>query len=73
VFYSPRYDNAEANLKKKDLRTTIYWNPEIITTKDGSASVDFYNADAPGIYRLVIEGIDEKGNLGRQVFRYTVQ
>ncbi|MCO5949912.1 TonB-dependent receptor [Mucilaginibacter flavidus] len=73
VFYSPRYDNSEVNLKRPDLRSTIYWNPEVITAKDGNASVDFYNADKPGTYRLVIEGIDEKGNLGRQVFRYTVQ
>ena len=73
VFYSPRYDIVKDELKKKDLRTTIYWNPEINTGKDGNASIDFYNADAPGTYRMVIEGIDEKGNLGRQVFRYTVQ
>ncbi len=73
VFYSPRYENPEASLKKPDLRTTIYWNPEVNTGKDGNASVDFYNADTPGTYRMVIEGIDEKGNLGRQVFRYTVQ
>jgi uncharacterized protein YfaS (alpha-2-macroglobulin family) len=54
-------------------RSTIFWNPELLTDKDGNASIDFYNADASGSYRVVIEGIDEKGNLGRQVYRYIVK
>ncbi|MDB4921314.1 TonB-dependent receptor plug domain-containing protein [Mucilaginibacter sp.] len=73
TFYSPKYDNLEANMKRKDLRSTIYWNPELVTDKDGNAEIDYYNADAPGTYRMVVEGIDEKGNLGRKVYRYTVK
>jgi hypothetical protein len=72
TFYSPKYDNLEANMKRKDLRSTIYWNPELVTDKDGNAEIDYYNADTPGTYRMVVEGIDEKGNLGRKVYRYTV-
>ena len=41
--------------------------------KNGNAAIYYYNADATGSYRVVIEGIDENGNLGRQVYRYTVQ
>jgi TonB-dependent SusC/RagA subfamily outer membrane receptor len=73
AFYSPRYESADGNFKRKDLRTTVFWSPEIFTAKDGNAAVEFYNADGPGSYRMVIEGIDEKGNLGRRVFRYTVK
>ncbi|MGN6398220.1 MAG: TonB-dependent receptor [Mucilaginibacter sp.] len=72
-FYSPRYPANETNLKKRDLRSTIYWNPELLTDKAGNALIDFYNADGPGIYRVVIEGIDSNGNLGRKVYHYTVQ
>ena len=71
-FYSPKYASVTDN-KLADLRTTIYWNPEIVTDKDGNARFEFYNADAKGSYRVVVEGIDEKGNLGRQVYHYKVE
>lgn len=72
-FYSPKYDNTNLNNKQKDLRTTIYWKPELVTDKNGNASFDYYNADGIGTYKVVIEGIDNKGNLGRQVYRYKVE
>jgi hypothetical protein len=72
-FYAPKYDHPEDGFNHRDLRTTIYWNPEIQTDKDGNASFEYYNADGTGNYRVVIEGIDEKGNLGRQVYRYKVE
>ncbi|ASU36003.1 carboxypeptidase regulatory-like domain-containing protein [Mucilaginibacter xinganensis] len=72
-FYSPQYDNPKTNQKITDLRSTIYWNPNIITDKDGKASFSYFNADGKGTYRVVIEGIDADGNLGRQVYRYKVE
>jgi hypothetical protein len=72
-FYSPKYDNINFNSKQHDFRSTIYWKPEIITDKDGNASLEYYNADGAGTYKIVIEGIDDKGNLGRQVYRYKVE
>jgi hypothetical protein len=71
-FYSPKYESAITNTLP-DLRSTIYWNPEIQTDKDGNASFTYYNADGKGNYRVVIEGMDEKGNLGRQIYRYKVE
>jgi len=44
-----------------------------VTDKDGNASFEYYNAYGTGTYRVVIEGIDDKGNLGRQVYRYSVK
>ena len=72
-FYSPQYDNPHTNQKMADLRSTIYWNPNIITDKDGKASFEYFNADGKGTYRVVVAGIDADGNLGRQVFRYKVE
>jgi len=72
-FYSPKYDSPTLPAKQHDLRSTIYWKPEIVTDKDGNASFEYYNADGTGTYRVVIEGIDDKGNLGRQVYRYKVE
>jgi hypothetical protein len=73
AFYSPRYDHSDDSFKQKDLRSTIYWKPELITDKDGKASFEYYNADGSGTYRLIIEGIDDAGNIGRQVYRYKVE
>lgn len=73
AFYSPVYEGEQQTGNKPDARSTIYWNPDVITDKDGNASFDFYNADGKGTYRLVIEGIDEAGNIGRSVFTYRVQ
>jgi hypothetical protein len=73
AFYSPRYDDPKTNVSVPDLRSTIYWNPNIVTDKDGKASFDYFNADTKGTYRMVIEGIDADGNLGRKVYRYKVE
>ncbi len=72
-FYSPKYENTTAANDRRDLRSTIFWAPEVVTNKDGFASFEYYNADGRGTYRVVIEGIDEKGNVGRQVYRYKVE
>lgn len=72
-FYSPKYDHPEPTDNRPDLRTTIFWQPELVTGEDGTATFNFYNADGPGTYRVVIEGIDLKGNIGRSVYRYKVQ
>jgi len=71
-FYAPRYDAADAN-KLTDTRTTIFWKPDVITGADGNASFNFFNAEGVGNYRVVIEGMDSKGNLGRQVYKYRVE
>lgn len=72
VFYSPQYNNPESGRQKPDLRTTIFWKPNIVTDKDGKASFEYFNADTKGTYRIIVEGIDANGNVGRQVYRYAV-
>ncbi|MBD1395016.1 carboxypeptidase regulatory-like domain-containing protein [Mucilaginibacter glaciei] len=71
-FYSPRYLVGKP-MGGPDLRSTIYWNPKVLTDKTGAATFDFFNADGRGTYRATIEGIDADGNLGRYVLRYTVK
>jgi hypothetical protein len=72
-FYSPKYDSANINSSVPDLRTTIFWNPDLITDGQGNTSFSYFNADTKGTYRVVVEGIDGNGNLGRQVYRYKVE
>ncbi|MCJ8212092.1 TonB-dependent receptor plug domain-containing protein [Mucilaginibacter sp. RS28] len=73
TFYSPQYDDPKVNRTLADLRTTIFWKPNIVTDKDGKASIEFYNAGSPGTYRVIVEGIDGDGHIGHQTFRYKVQ
>ncbi len=72
-FYSPKYDQTNLTNSRPDLRSTIFWKPELVTDKDGNASFEYYNADGTGSYRIVVEGIDDKGNIGRHIYRYKVE
>ena len=72
-FYSPQYDNPALKSGRPDLRTTIYWKPELVTDQSGNATLNYFNADKHGTYRVTIEGIDEKGNIGSQTYRYKVE
>jgi len=71
-FYSPRYD-ADKKFDLADNRKTIYWLPNLVTDVNGKASFQYFNAGSKGSYRVVIEGIDDSGKLGRQVLRYKVE
>jgi hypothetical protein len=72
-FYSPKYDATNSAGGRADARSTIYWNPNVVTDNSGNASFEYYNADGKGSYRVIIEGIDANGNVGRQVYRYNVE
>lgn len=70
-FYSPKYDAS--NEAKADYRTTVYWNPHIVTDTNGKATINYNNTDQVGKYRIVVEGIDAAGNLARKVLEYEVK
>jgi hypothetical protein len=72
-FYAPKYDNPQSNPAATDLRSTVYWNPRILTGPTGHSKVSYFNSDQTGSYRVTIEGINAEGMLARQVYRYTVQ
>ncbi|HWZ03888.1 MAG TPA: carboxypeptidase-like regulatory domain-containing protein, partial [Mucilaginibacter sp.] len=74
TFYMPRYTGTRTNQPAQiDRRSTIYWNPNIETDKTGTASLEYFNSDGKGTYRVTVEGIDSDGNLGRVVYRYVVK
>ncbi len=72
-FYSPNYEDPAVNARIPDLRTTIYWNPSVISDSTGKASVEFFNADGTGNYKAIVEGINADGTIGRKIFRYMVK
>ncbi|HVM86881.1 MAG TPA: TonB-dependent receptor plug domain-containing protein [Puia sp.] len=72
-FYSPTYEYRDTVIKKADLRSTIFWAPEIKSDGTGKTSLTFYNSDEVGIYRIEIEGIDGDGKIGHFVYKYNVE
>jgi len=71
-FYNPRYSRASNNLIP-DFRSTVYWNPNLKTYSIGKTSFSYYNADGPGVYKVIVEGINSDGQIGRQEYRYEVK
>ena len=63
-FYSPNYATFNQRNEQRDIRTTLYWNPLIITTpQKNKIVVSFYNNDVSHAFRVVIEGMTGDGRL----------
>jgi TonB-dependent SusC/RagA subfamily outer membrane receptor len=71
-FYAPKYNKVNDHTRA-DLRSTIFWLPELITDKNGDASFDFYNADSTGKYEILIQGISTNGTSGVAKLGYEVK
>jgi hypothetical protein len=50
-----------------DTRNTLYWEPHLVLDKNHSAKVSFTISDTPGIYLIILNGI----NLNGETFRKT--
>lgn len=59
-FDSPDYSKAAAG-EQFDSRTTIYWDPAIVSNDKEPYVVTFYAADIPTTYRIVVEGVTADG------------
>jgi hypothetical protein len=63
-FYSPNYAVASERDAYDDVRSTLYWNPMILTDKSRKhLRLQFYNNDVTRHFRLVMEGINSEGKL----------
>jgi hypothetical protein len=63
-FFSPNYAMNNENDIKTDERTTLYWNPFLITNSENNAiNFSFYNSDKAKKLKVVIEGFLEDGKL----------
>jgi hypothetical protein len=63
-FYSPNYATFNSANENKDLRTTLYWNPQLITTgSKNTIKFTFYNNDISKSFRVIIEGMAADGRL----------
>lgn len=72
VFYEAVYDEVTINDSTPDYRNTLYWKPDIITNKDGEASVNFFCSDINSLFLGSIEGVSGNGLLGAESFEFKV-
>lgn len=66
IFYAPKY-SVDSSLNPPagtDTRSTIHWEPNLITGKDGKAKFSFFTADYPATYSIIIEGSNMNGLIG---------
>lgn len=71
-FYSPNYANYDPLHEVEDVRSTLYWNPYVLTDKaTRRIRIEFYNNDVSNSLRIVVEGMNAEGRLTRveQVIR----
>ncbi len=65
-FYNPDYRNTPPTIDDEDARTTLYWNPYILTDKKRKTlQISFYNNDISKKFRIILEGINSIGKLAR--------
>lgn len=65
-FYSPDYSKESALNDIPDIRSTLFWAPYILTDKNNrKITITFYNNDVSKRLRIVLEGMNEDGQLTR--------
>ncbi|MCW3106110.1 MAG: hypothetical protein JWQ09_616, partial [Segetibacter sp.] len=66
-FYSPNYKDLSGSAEvAADYRTTLYWNPVILTDAGRKkVRLEFYNNDITKAFRIVLEGVNEIGKMVR--------
>ncbi|MDD2793621.1 MAG: hypothetical protein PHD73_10625, partial [Sediminibacterium sp.] len=63
-FYHPDYTYPVA--KKPDTRSTLYWNPYVLTDKKNkTVKISFFNNDLTRKFRIIVEGVNAAGKLAR--------
>lgn len=63
-FYSPNYGTFDQRNEFEDMRSTLYWNPMVITnSKNRIVKLPFYNNDISNSFRVIVEGVSSDGRL----------
>jgi len=61
IFYSPRHHTKLESDYKPDLRTTLYWEPNIKVENNKEVLLNYFNADNPSKVKVIVEGITTAG------------
>ena len=60
IFYSPHNSSKTSSENTPDLRTTLFWEPNITLDYNKSTTLNYFNADNSNI-RITLEGITSSG------------
>jgi hypothetical protein len=61
-FYSPVYETSSERAKRiPDLRSTLYWTPDVSTDNIGKGALQFYTSDRKGKFLVVLQGLNAQG------------
>jgi hypothetical protein len=73
-FYLPVYENqSQRNDRTPDMRSTVYWNPQVKTDATGKAHVEFFTSDLQGNFMISTEGLSPEGVPGTGVQNFVVK
>src|ERR1035437_2941471 len=61
IFYSPKHNKTLESDYKPDLRTTVFWEPNIKLENNKDLVLNYYNGDNPSIVKITVEGITTSG------------
>ena len=63
-FFSPNYESLSDENILNDERSTLYWNPYLLTNaQNKSIHFSFFNSDKAKKFKIILEGILEDGKL----------
>lgn len=63
-FYAPNYETNPEKKYDQDVRTTLYWNPYVLTDKKNkTVQLTFFNSDVTKKFRVDIQGMNAEGKL----------
>ena len=62
-FYLPENETDATKMFQLKNRSTIYWNPMVLTDDKGKAKISFQAFGKAGNYRIEIVGYNEKGKI----------
>ena len=72
-FYAPKYNTpAEMAGRLPDFRNLLHWAPNVTTDSNGKAQLQFFTSDQIGNYKVVVQGMTDKGVAGSKVISFNV-
>tara|TARA_B100000678_G_C18202682_1_gene500147 strand:- start:174 stop:1895 length:1722 start_codon:yes stop_codon:yes gene_type:complete len=72
IFYAPDYAGNSLESRTPDLRTLLYWQPDIVL-EQGNARVKLHTSDVSGDFIGILQGIAPDGSMGYSIFEFTVK
>ena len=73
-FYTPVYDTKEQRESRMpDMRNVLLWKPNLKLDDTGETVLIINTSDLSGDYAIVVQGLDDQGNVGNRITRFTVR